>query len=1104
VTDRQLLAEYRSKASEAAFSEIVRRHLDRVYATCLRVLGDRHEAEDAAQAVFVVLARKAGSLPRNTVLSGWLYLTARNAARDALKKRARRARHEREAAEMKPRQADRPANWEEIRPQLDVALSALSARQRDVVILRYLYGRSQLEAAEELGCSRESVALAATRGLAKLRGRLARRGVAVPAAALGGLLTEKTVSAAPAGLAAAVEAVCLGKAAAPAPVLAIAQGTVKAMSLAKAKLAVVLLASAVAAGTGGGLLARTMLAGGPRFTAGPSAARAGGRVEISFAVDRECDAAVWIEDARGRIVRRISAGALGGNPPAPFVKGLVQSIEWDGTDDAGRALPAEALRGGGCRVKVGLGLGHELERVIGWDPRAIRKVYSVAVGPGGRVYVLWAQPDTVHGSPQVAVLDREGRYLHTVVPYPAELPAASLAAVRPLALPDGMAVPRVHHGLSGTAYPWLAGACRQTMTVTSTGRLVMSSGWFSYGVSASCGPRRLLSVRLDGSCPDRFAGALLDERRVTGYAHLAASPDGRTVYASGLHATDDWAPKRVPCHAVLSAPVGAGPDDRAAVFFGERDKPGAGEARLNDPRGLAVGPEGDVYVADHGNDRIVRLSSSGAFLGAVAVENPDAVALDRRGGAIYVVSVDHGEHGAMAAHGWEDKRILKIRSWADPTVAATIDDFKDRDALTVAVDDEADPSVLWVGSAYQNTYHGSGRGLFRCVDLGDSFGPPECVLGPESGGRGLELCTLIAVDPVGEQLHVRGREAPGRWLVYDGRTGRRLDLPPPEVDGEERAFDRRGRLYCRSAVWRRAKGNYLARFTPDDGRPAPFEGTGRHVIEDLPGFTKSLPRGLCVDGSGRTFILHYTGDPWSRETRSTVTVCGADGQVEREGLLLALDSSLGIRVDRAGNLYVADNIRTRAQPLPPGLGIAPDERKRIIGRRFDLYDHDAWYPFIYGAIVKFGPGGGSIEPGPDEARFAGWPPPRPGAGGVRLAGAEWMRPGVSPLQPAEGEGGISMATRFDLDGFDRIYAPDAGRCRVVVLDANGNRITHFGRYGNFDSAGPGSRLPTPEVPLAWPLCVATSPEAVYVSDWLNARVLRVRPAYAVVGDCPVR
>jgi RNA polymerase sigma factor (sigma-70 family) len=263
VTDRELLAEYVSKGSEEAFSEIVERHLGRVLATCLRALGDHQEAEDAAQAVFLLLVKKAGSISHGTILSGWLYLAARNVAMNALKRRARRAKHEREAGEMPStakNEHSQQESWTEVRPELDAALAALSGHQRNVVVMRYLYGKSQKEVAAELDCSRESVALATTRGLARLRDRLARGGAVVPVAVLGTLLLENGVAGVPAGLAASVTAVCLGKTAAPAAAVSLAQSAARAMVLVKIKLAAAVLCTVVAAGTGGGLAANRLLA----------------------------------------------------------------------------------------------------------------------------------------------------------------------------------------------------------------------------------------------------------------------------------------------------------------------------------------------------------------------------------------------------------------------------------------------------------------------------------------------------------------------------------------------------------------------------------------------------------------------------------------------------------------------------------------------------------------------------------------------------------------------------------------------------------------------------------------------------------------------------
>src|SRR5689334_21822340 len=101
--DRALLAAYVARADQAAFATLVRRHADLVYNACLRqARGDRHLADDATQAVFLLLAQRAGRLKPTVLLTGWLYNTARYAAANAVRAETRRRRHERQAATAMP------------------------------------------------------------------------------------------------------------------------------------------------------------------------------------------------------------------------------------------------------------------------------------------------------------------------------------------------------------------------------------------------------------------------------------------------------------------------------------------------------------------------------------------------------------------------------------------------------------------------------------------------------------------------------------------------------------------------------------------------------------------------------------------------------------------------------------------------------------------------------------------------------------------------------------------------------------------------------------------------------------------------------------------
>src|SRR6476646_5268777 len=108
--DWQCLSEYVHEGSQSAFREVVARHVDLVYATCRRVVRDAHLAEDATQAVFVILAKKARTIRRHTSLVGWLHNTARYVSCNALRVAANRRRHEMEAAKMPRNKRDAAAS----------------------------------------------------------------------------------------------------------------------------------------------------------------------------------------------------------------------------------------------------------------------------------------------------------------------------------------------------------------------------------------------------------------------------------------------------------------------------------------------------------------------------------------------------------------------------------------------------------------------------------------------------------------------------------------------------------------------------------------------------------------------------------------------------------------------------------------------------------------------------------------------------------------------------------------------------------------------------------------------------------------------------------
>jgi len=201
--DRDLLREYVERRSQPAFADLVRRHIDLVYTACLRQIREPQLAEDATQAVFLILAQRAATLSANVVLAGWLYNTARHAAANVRRGELRRKHHEREAAMMNDAIAATPkdADRELIIATLDDAVASLGATDRNAVLLRFFERKTVGQTAAALGIAEEAAKKRVARAVEKLRGFFGRRGVELSAAALAVALSETTSQAAPAALA---------------------------------------------------------------------------------------------------------------------------------------------------------------------------------------------------------------------------------------------------------------------------------------------------------------------------------------------------------------------------------------------------------------------------------------------------------------------------------------------------------------------------------------------------------------------------------------------------------------------------------------------------------------------------------------------------------------------------------------------------------------------------------------------------------------------------------------------------------------------------------------------------------------------------------------
>jgi len=859
----------------------------------------------------------------------------------------------------------------------------------------------------------------------------------------------------------------------------------------------------------------------PAFTKKPAASRQGDKVKISFAVDRETDVAVYVEDAKGAIVRHLAAGVLGKNPPEPLkANSLEQSVEWDGKDDDGK--PAA---GGPFKARVAVGLRINYAGTVFSDktgPNNIVDVLGLATAPDGRLYVLshrWQR--YVAWSTAVHVFRRDGSYEQTIKPFHSSLAEERAKPTGAFCTREEGLVPLVYRSIvDGPSY-YPNNDVQHQPVVAPDGRLVLAVS-----------PCNLAVLDGDGGIPNaKYAGPILGKKGFAGplpnstggfisfnIPYLAASADGKAVYMTGIGNV-----KYIPNvggrafndHALYSAPLPErGP---AQVVFGDPAAAGNDDKHLSDPRGVAVDGKGHLLVADFGNNRVVVLNEKDKTVaGTFPVEAPFWVGVNGKTGAVYV-----GAKRSMLIKfsGWENAKELASMDFAG-TLNKVNANYRPAAPVQFALDCSAEPPVLWAGIT---------ASLVRFEDQGAKFSDPQPI-----GAYSPPSPWNLSVDPLRREVACQGNGI----RILNEETGKVASAASPNFSGEGFLM----RLGLNGQVYAQCHGLKMQRFDRA-GKLIPFEANAgdkalKGALNNGPEGTTFWPRDFSVDRRGDIYVKNR-----GKEYHGLMTVAqhGPDGALKRIAIWATTDGALGPRVDPQGNLYMAEGVKPMGQPYPEVF-----KGRLIAGTKdgssgFTLQTEyggmDTEYVWMYGSVVKYSPKGGAVWfPKPAVQPFDGEPKLDPalpklkvtgtrGArliDGVELQGAEWMRFGYAFLADMSGRGTDRChctASDFDVDDFGRSFYPNQGLFRVEVLDTNGNKILHVGGYGNQDCCGPDSYVldpagkflrprkaddpkelkspfAEPELAFNWFTGLAVSDRYLYVADGVNRRVLRAKLDYA--------
>lgn len=840
------------------------------------------------------------------------------------------------------------------------------------------------------------------------------------------------------------------------------------------------------------LLCSATLAGEaqPGFTTKPTVSRVGAKVRIKFSVDRLTDVAVYIEDAKGKIMRHLVAGMLGSNPPAPLrANSLEQVIWWDGKADYGK--PAE---GGPFRARVALGMKPVFDAKMFDEPQRLLGLNGLATRPNGELYTKGGGRDGGMGpAVDYRIYSRDGRYIRTIAPFPAGLDRERVSGFGVLRVGEEQYIPRVHEMRSYNFYPVdLRGPRLTQMAVNQEGYLFFMSGGRD--------DPRICVLDSHGGVPEgwSFAGKGInthdpkkrkskDNPNLAPSGFLACSADGKRIYLSGVGV--------VYGKTVIPAVFWTDARERGPVrlLAGDLVVEGSGEGEFKDPQGVAVDGRGHVLVADRGNGRVCVLSGKdGAFVSSFPVPNADKVQVDGTTGAVYVLTFAKEGSELVKFSNWkEHKEVCRLSLGGGGAERAPF----------LAVSGSQKP-IIWVGSNGYRHYT-----LLRIPDLGEKFGSPK-----EMSPKGGYLVEDVFVDRLRDEVYVHLGSY--YWRFKDGSD--RAERVPINVAGNsglQLQVCPRGNIY--GYAW----GAKLHRWD-HDGKPLPFEKTGKNVLEIPSQMTYQL-RGLFIDQireeiniiqpNARRKIPNNRLNPAC--FGSVVRVYDLEGNLKREPVRsINFSACVGPRVDPAGNIYVGEPARPNSHELPAFFkGKLPPIKKE---KKDVFYVPNEVFPYswAYGSVVKFSSAGGSILWG-DVAKhkeYKPWEEDVPEATNpvfysqssstrIRKApsqGVLWAYPGFFPLTSRVGCN--CLASYFDVDYSGRVFYPDAGRSGVGVLDTNGNVICHFGGYGNRDAQGKDDYIP-----LAMGLAVAATDRYIYIGDIVNQCLVRVKLTYAAEEVCEI-
>ncbi|MCK6497918.1 MAG: hypothetical protein L6Q38_00395 [Nitrospira sp.] len=888
------------------------------------------------------------------------------------------------------------------------------------------------------------------------------------------------------------------------------------------------------------------------FVHKPTVARDGDRLEIAFETRASCDVTVAVEAEDGRIVRHLACGVLGKNAPPPFQKNdLAQRLVWDGKDDQGRYVDDKES----CTVRVSLGLKPQYERMFLWHPKKRVSVAAPLIQAAEEgVYVFEGQ-----GTDHIRLFDREGAYLRTVYPFPAERINSLDGLNWHNALQDGQRLPMpqgyyqstlLTSGTSGRlrkGYPHgLAGAGSAASAMAVRGSRIalaqMAVNCFGTDGGASTdapfeGPK--VCYEADMGIPPKTLLAVPQS--------AAIDPTGKWLYLTGYvwNAPRSYFMDYRPIPVVRKVNMER-PTDGPTDFLVET---GSSSARFDHPTSVACDSSGRIYVSDYLSDRIQVFSPEGKFLKALPSKRPAQVCIHRNTQEIYVFSwivpntkdVKQNVPATLSCLGSFDKPIKpRIYELPLPAYEKALSEWHTGPSLLYSgeIDSWSQPLTLWVGRWVHPAMPQERCGIFLMreekgkLEIWKNFAS-EVKLSKVHKAPAPFFKQVLYVNPATGHLFVAesdagaaGPEAFATLQRLDPKTGQRDTVALP-FDCQDMAFDHNGLAYLRGR-------NEIGRYDSRSWREVPFDygeeldGVsfyGKHsarLIGGLPGRGINWHMGgIAVSLREQLAVAWHNMVDSGESRRNEPTVMrerGADFAVSMyPGRVAHYKAPIFSVYDRQGQVAHKDAFAGVAI-AHGGLGIDAAGDLYILASSPRVYSGKVYPNKLSGMLIKVRPGQARVlaskdPPIPIETNQR--PARSPDLQGYHeghawVEGAEWMFGGVG--QNASTAGWCSCSnSRFAFDYFARSFLPEMDHHSVAIVDTAGNLILRVGRYGNVedgrpliaDGAPPQARsIGGDEVSMIYAPYLATDTDRrLFIADVGNARIVSVKLNYHEEARC---